>query len=288
MRNVLLVLFCKVASCLVLGWIAAGQLCIFRGSNLNHPHTLQHSWSPALLVPAPPQQFPISNHCHISPISFGNCAGNLVCHRSEKPPWPLFFLERQKFRNFGQILKNCFCLTQSGKFRSVLHFWGVGCRILRQFCGAAFCGNSAEAGATRRFLCRKSPFFGLKKTQKRQILAEKLTWVFRVFCGNSAENSQRSKSISQWSGLHFSAFSARIRGLAGPFPLNSDKFVCSCRLVHFGVATPIPQQKTTQIACFGQNWCALWPICGFLSVWRRASARRSRQLLRFFWNLGRG
>ena len=161
----------------VLAWIAAGQLCILRGSNLNHPHTLQRSWSTALLVPAPPQRFPISNHCHTSPISFGNCAGNLVCHRSENPPWPLLaplFLERQKLKNFGQILKKCFFWTQSGKIWSVLHFWGLW---VAEFCGnsAAFCSNSAEAGATRRFLSRKVHFLASKNSKKRQILAENLT-----------------------------------------------------------------------------------------------------------------
>ena len=110
----------------VLGWIAAGQLCILCGSNLNHPYTLQRSWSTTLLVAAPPQRFPISNHCHT--ISFGNCTGNLVCHRSEHPPWPLLaplFLERQKFKKFGQILKKCFFWGQSGKIWSVLLFLGL-------------------------------------------------------------------------------------------------------------------------------------------------------------------
>ena len=49
------------------------------------------------------------------------------------------FLERQKFKNFGQILKKCFFWTQSGKIWSVLHFLGCGLpnsvAILRQFCG---------------------------------------------------------------------------------------------------------------------------------------------------------
>ena len=33
----------------ILDWIAAGQWCILRASNLNHPHTLQRCWSTALL-----------------------------------------------------------------------------------------------------------------------------------------------------------------------------------------------------------------------------------------------
>ena len=43
----------------------------------------------AVAVPAPPPRIPISNHSHILPISFGNYASNLVCHRSENPHWPL-------------------------------------------------------------------------------------------------------------------------------------------------------------------------------------------------------
>ena len=144
----------------VLAWIAAGQLCIFCGSNLIHPHTLQRSWSTALLVPAPPQPFPMSNHCHISPICFGNCAGNLVCHRSEKPPWPLLapLFGTAKIQKFWADFEKYF-FGQAGKIWSDLHFFGVWV--------AEFCGNSTEAGATRRFLSRKSIFWPRKSQNGR-------------------------------------------------------------------------------------------------------------------------
>ena len=145
---------------------AVGQLCILRGSNLNHPHTLQRSWSTALLVPAPPQRFPISNHCHISPI-LGIAQATSFAIGLKNPPWPLLallLLERQKLKNFEQILKKCF-FGQSGNILSVLDFLGLWV--------AEFCGNSAEAGAPRRLLSRKAHFLALK-TQKRQIWAANL------------------------------------------------------------------------------------------------------------------
>ena len=141
----------------ILVWIAAGQLCILRRSNLNHLHILQRSWSTALLAPALPQRFPISNHCHTSPISFGNCAGNLVCHRSEKPPWPLLaplFLEQQKFKNFGQILKNA--SFGHAKFGQFCIFWGPNSSEFRGN-SAAFCVDGGQARDVRNNCC---VFFG--------------------------------------------------------------------------------------------------------------------------------
>ena len=136
---------------------------------------LQRSWSAALLVPAPPQRFPISNHCHISPISFGNCAGNLVYHRSEKNPLATFgatFLERQKLKNFGQILKNASFGHNQAKFG--------------QFCILGGCGLPNSAAILRRpvphvgFCLEKSICWHrkIKKgrfLQKGRFLAEQFT-----------------------------------------------------------------------------------------------------------------
>ena len=107
----------------------------------------------ATAVPAPPQRIPISDHCHISPICVGNCAGNLVCHRSENPLCPLlaplFWNSKNsqildKFRRKGPFW------TQSDKLWSVWHVLAA----------AAFSGNSAAFGGNLRrpvphvFFCR--------------------------------------------------------------------------------------------------------------------------------------
>ena len=83
------------------------------------------------------------------------------CVISPKHPLGHFgatFWERRKFKTFGQSLKKGFCWTQSGKIWSVLHFWGLWV--------AEFCGNSAEASATRRLLSRKVHFWASKNSKK--------------------------------------------------------------------------------------------------------------------------
>ena len=125
-----------------------------------------------IAVPVLPRWFPISNHCQVSPISFGNCAGNLVCHWSKKPlaTFGATSLERQNFQKIWQIVKSA-SFGQSGKIWSVLHFLGLW---VVEFCGnsAAFCGNSAA----RRFCLAKSLFWP-QKTQRMRIWAETLTWI---------------------------------------------------------------------------------------------------------------
>ena len=182
MRNVLLVLFCK-ASC-ILAWIAAGQLFILRGSNLNHPHTLQSSWSTALLAPAPPPVFHLKPLPHFTDF-LGNCAGNLVCHRSEKPPWPLLaplFWNSKNSKILGQILKNnCILLDTIRQNLVSLAFFGAESAafcVVRQFCGGR--------GHTYGFCLEKSTFW-LRKSQKKADFGRKpyvnISGFLRQFCG---------------------------------------------------------------------------------------------------------
>ena len=121
--------FVLQGSC-ILDWIAAGQLCVLHESNLD------------IAMPAPPQRIPSSNHCHISLIFGGNCAGNLVCHWSEKPPWPLLAPLMAKAH---QILKRRFHLDRIWQNLAVFHVLGLW---VAEF--------GAEAGATRRFCFEKS------------------------------------------------------------------------------------------------------------------------------------
>ena len=286
MRKIVLVLFCK-GSC-VLGWIAAGQLCIFRGSNLNHPYFA------ALLVNRVVGASAAPAVSHLKPLPHFT---DFLWELRRQPPlpsvrktpcWPLlapFILERQKLKKFAQFLKTCFfqgvpkgrqqkgetgpgthifadfcrfsqifgslcksrdlgvadlrrkpqetadfrrkpqktadfcrnrfspicCLrfgallflwTQSGKIWSVLHFLGLWV--------AEFCGNSAEVGATRRFLSRKIHFLASKNSKKAEF-GRQLYVNILGFQTSAADDSQRSKSISHWSGLHFSALSVHPR-----------------------------------------------------------------------------
>ena len=112
----------------------------------------------ATIASSAARRFPILNHCHISPISFGNCTGNLVCHRSEKKNlghlWHRFF-GTAKITNCGQILK-CFFWIQSGKI------WPVSVAILRRPVPHVV------------FFVSKGLCFGLKRPQRMKLLAENL------------------------------------------------------------------------------------------------------------------
>ena len=239
------------ASC-ILAWIAAGQLCILCGSNLrlslNHPQ-----YFAALLVnrivgasAAPPHRFPI-----LKPLShFTNFLWEL--HRQPRLPsvrktplghfWRPFFGTAKTQQLWANCFEKMFLLDNQAKFGQFRIFLGLWV--------AEFCGNSAETGATRQF-CLKNPFFGFKN---RKTLGRKPYVNSSGFSAAILQKILKGQNPSlNGPDCIFQRFSARIRGRAGPFPLNSDKFACSYRLVIFWCCTPIPQPKTTQTACFGQN-----------------------------------
>ena len=132
-RNV----FCFLlqGSC-VLGWIAGGQLCILRGSDLKHPYTLQRSRSTALLVPSAARSgFP----CHISPIFLWELRRQPRLPSVRKTPlghfWRHFFWNGQNAKILGNLCNMIFWDTIRQSLVSFA-FWGaVGCRVLWQFCG---------------------------------------------------------------------------------------------------------------------------------------------------------
>ena len=167
----------------ILDWIAAGQLCPSRKQSQPPPYfaALLVNRIVAMAVPADP----ISNHCHIAPMSFqiGNCAGNLVSHRSPKLQLPLVapFLERQKFTILGNFDETFFLLTQCFACCGA-----VGCRILQQICGGR-CQSS--------FLSRKVHVLA-SESSKNAVFGGKpcvnISGFLRQFCGNS----QISKSVT--------------------------------------------------------------------------------------------
>ena len=141
---------------------------------------------------------------------------------------------------------------QSGNIWSVLHVWGLWV--------AEFCGNSAAIPRRTSVFVSKSPFFGLKNLNSKKADFGRKPYVNisgfqRQFCGRFS----KVKSISQRSGLHFSAFSARIQGFAGRFPLNSDKLACSCRLVNLWCFHTHPTTENNPNCVF---WSELMRICG--------------------------
>ena len=133
-------------------------------SNLNLPHTC--SWSAAML-PDQRQRIPISNHCHASPMTFGNCTRELACHRPPNPHWPLLapFVWNihcvAKTHRLGHALRKTFHWTQPGKTWSILHVLGLWV--------AEFCGNSAAVlwhPVPHVIFVSKIPFFGLQCSQQ--------------------------------------------------------------------------------------------------------------------------
>ena len=143
----------------VLAWIAAGQLCILRGSNLNHPRTLQRSWSTPLLgARAAPRAV-----SHLKPLPHFTDFLWELCRQPHlqsvrKTPFGHFwrhFLGTAKTQNIWADFENCFFPKRHKQAK------------FGQFCifGAVFCGSRAS---------RKIHFLALKKS-KRQIVAGKLT-----------------------------------------------------------------------------------------------------------------
>ena len=113
------------------------------------------------------------------------------------------------------------------------------------------------------------------------------TCIFRVFCGNSAEDSQRSKSISQWLGLHFERSQHASEVLQAFFPLNSENFVF-LPLDEFLVLLN-PSHNRKQQNCL--LWSELMRICGRYVFFVRLTAGRYETFATFdafFCSLGRG
>ena len=199
----------------VLTWIAAGQLCILRGSNLNHPR-----YFAALLVNRIVVASAASALSHLKPLPHFT---DFPWELSKQPRLPLV-RNKKPLATFGATFSGTAktqkmfakkkSFGQSGKIWSVCIFGGCwlpnSVAILRH--SATFCGNSVEVGATHgRFLSRF--FFCINKLKKKNRFWQK---TLREYFGFSAAilwkilKFQRSKSISQWSGLHSSAFSVRI------------------------------------------------------------------------------
>ena len=134
----------------------------------------------------------------------------------------------------------------------------VGCRIL------AFCGNSAEAGATRRFLSRKVHLFRLKNRKEGRFWQK--ACIFRVFCGILGKILKGRDPSPDDPDCVFSVLRAHPRSCR-PFPLHTDKFVCSCRLVSFWCCHTHPTTESNPNCVF---WSELMRVCGwyafFLSV----------------------
>ena len=112
-----------------------------------------------------------------------------------------FFWTGWIFQEFWANFESWFFGHNQANLVSFAFFWG--------------CGLPNSAAILRHVVFRlEESLFWLQKTQKVRLLAENFTCIFRVFCGNSTENSQRSRSISPWSKMHFwvnLSFSARIR-----------------------------------------------------------------------------
>ena len=145
----------------ILEW--AGQLCIHRESNLNHPHCSvlgqPHCYH------SNPSAAPVVSH--LKPLArftdfFGNCAGNLVCQWSNKPPWPLLAPLFWNGCIFQKFWANCEKMLLLDTIRQNL-------------VGFAFGVLWVAAILRHVVFCLKNSLFWPQKTQKNADLAENLT-----------------------------------------------------------------------------------------------------------------
>ena len=151
---------------------------------------LDRSWAivhPSRKQSQPPAYFAallvnrIVGHCHISLISFWNCAGNLVCLAT----FGATFFWNGKTQKFWANLRKCFFWTQSGKNWSVLHFGGCG---LPNF--SAILRHSTailQKPVPHVGFCVKKSIFASKKLKKH--FGRKpylnISGFLRQFCGKS-------------------------------------------------------------------------------------------------------
>ena len=95
-----------------------------------------------------------------------------ICHRSEKPPLATFgatFLERQKLKNFGQILKNASFGHKKAKFGQFCIFWG---------CGLPNSAAILQRPVPHVGFCLEMSICGLKKLKKGRSLQKTLREYF--------------------------------------------------------------------------------------------------------------
>ena len=92
-----------------------------------------------IAVPAPPQGFPISNHCHVSPISPLGIAQATSFAIGKKKPLATFgatFLERQKNPKFWANFENMLLLDTIKQNLVSFAFFGLRvAEFWRQLCG---------------------------------------------------------------------------------------------------------------------------------------------------------
>ena len=150
----------------VLAWIAAGQLCILRGtisttrilcSALGQPHCwCQHCWCQRR-----PNGFPSQAIAtfHRFPLGIAQATSFAIGPKNPLATFGATFLERQKLQKFWANFEKIASFGHNqAKFGQFCIFFGLWV--------AEFCGNSAEAGATRRFLSRKVHFWPRKSKKK--------------------------------------------------------------------------------------------------------------------------
>ena len=229
----------------VLAWIAAGQLCILRGKQSQPP-----AYFAALLVnrivgaSAAPAVSNLKPLPHFTD-SLWELRGQPRLPSVRKTALATFgatFLERQKFKNFGQILKKMPFLDTIRQNLVSFAFFGLW---IAEFCGnsAAFCGNSAEAGPTRRFWSRKVHFLASKKSKKGRFWQKNL----RVYFGFSAAILRKilkgQNPSPNGPDCIFEPSQRASEVLQALSPLTATNSFFSCRLVKFWCCHTHPHNR---------------------------------------------
>ena len=118
----------------VLDWIAVGQLCVLCESNLNLPHTLQHSWATALFCHSSASAAPADSH--LGPLPYFT---DLIWDLRRQPRLPSVsqtLLDHSWCHLFGTA--KCFLWTNCQNLVSPACFGAVACG-LPEACAARSC-----------------------------------------------------------------------------------------------------------------------------------------------------
>ena len=170
---------------------------------------------------------------------------------------------------WDQVLEICFSVVMAQ------HFLG---------CGLPIFAAILRRPVPHLGFCLEKSIFSPRKSQEKADFGRKtyvsISGFLRQFCGRF---SKVKIHLPMGRIAFFSVLSAHPRSCR-PFPLNSNKLFF---LPGEFLVLPHPSHNRKQPKLRVLVWVdtRLCPVSVFLSVWRRASARRSQQLLRFFGTL---
>ena len=230
----------------VLAWIAVGQLCILRRKQSQPP-----AYFAALLVNRIVGASATPAVSNLKPLPhFTDSVWEL--RGQPRLPGPK--------NRFGHFWRHFFGTAKIQKFWANFEK-NAGlpnsAAILRH--SAAFCGNSAEAGPTRRFWFRKVHFLASKKSKKGRFWQKNL----RVYFGFSAAILRKilkgQNPSPNGPDCIFEPSQRASEVLQALSPLTATNPFFSCRLVKFWCCHTHPTTENNSNCVF---WSELMRVCG--------------------------